>query len=245
MRIEARKIVGAGILGLLVGFGALLEWRQFGVVAPFAVVAGSAGLLFAFLPMPCVARVAYAVHRMWQEGRGENQFAHADAIRTMKNLARVYRVDGPAALDVAAGGVGDPVLHVAVGRLVDGRDFGPCRRTFERESRRRRRLAADARRVFAIATWLLPLGTAALVGGHWAASGLEVTLSVPLLAFSVTLGALAHLLHRRLLHWLRVRQERDSILLAGCALLEERALPTRIEAILGRRAARLQLPAIA
>lgn len=245
MAFGIREFSGATILLVLVAFGAFADAGRIGAWTPLIALGGSAAVLFALLPLPCVARVAGAWHAMRREGRKGGDRGPGDSIVVMKEFARIYRVEGPAALDAAAAQLGNPVLSRAVRRLVDAPDFTPCRRTFEREARRRRLLAAEARRVFSVATWLLPLATVAILTGAWLVAEADPATSLWLCTGAATTAWVAHGMRRRLLAWLRVCQERDSLWLAGCVLLAERALPTRIEAALMRPRARAQLGAIA
>jgi chemotaxis protein MotA len=235
--VVAAVVVLAGATGFLEPYSLLIT------------LGGSLAVICATFPRTRVAAALRAVRGVLAGGHGREESALEELISRFKVYARIYRVEGAAALDRAAETEPDPFVRLAAERAIDGASPEEIREVLAGEASRLLNEGYEARTVVATFGRLLPafglIGTLiglalmlrTLASLDPAALGPGLAISVMTTLYGAFFANVVVLpIATKLADELERRRHAMDLVIVGAELLHRRELPTRIERALRSRA---------
>jgi chemotaxis protein MotA len=223
-----------------------------GFLEPYSLLitlGGSLAVVRATFSQPRVGAAARAVRAVLAGGDDPEEAQLEALIGRFKSFARIYRVEGAAALDRAAGVETDEFVRLAAERAIDGASPEEVREVLSGEASRLLTERSEARVVVATLGRLLPafgligtlIGLALMLRSlsslDPAALGPGLAISVMTTLYGAVFANVVVLpIATKLSDDLERRRRSMELTIVGAELLHSRELPTRIERALRSRA---------
>jgi chemotaxis protein MotA len=242
-----RAVLGLAALVLVVAIAAAT-----GFLDPYSLLitlGGSLAVVRATFPSSRLGAALRAVRGVLGGERSSDETALEELISRFKVYARIYRVEGAAALDRAAETEPDSFVRLAAERAVDGTNPDEIREVLTGEASRLLTEGYEARAVVATLGRLLPafgligtlIGLALMLRSlsslDPAALGPGLAISVMTTLYGAVFANVVVLpIATKLADELERRRHAMDLAIVGAELLHQRELPTRIERALRSRA---------